>query len=156
MSPENLIPLSEHERFEQLCALLAVGELPEADFQELQRHLAECASCQQLYTDFCRIGSDDLGFAAAHRLAEAAATSAPAIPKEAMPYLERLYDRIAASDQGGPAPVPHVQPAAPRSLWRDPIAFHARPIAAWALAALLVLAIGAIGYRRYEDAATQR
>jgi hypothetical protein len=155
MSSENLIPLSEHERFEQMCALLALGELPDEDFQELQRHLGECAPCQQLYDDFCRIGSDDLGFAVAHRQSEAPIPGTPSIPKEASPYLNRLRDRIADLDQSGR----EVKATAKRSgwqhLWDGLMAFRTNPIVAWATAVLVILALASIGYRRYEQAATR-
>jgi hypothetical protein len=152
MSADNLIPLSEHERFEQMCALLALGELPAEEFKELQRHLTECASCQQLHTDFCRIGSDDLGFAAAHRQTDAPATAPPLVTKEAAPYLARLYERIADSDEGECKDRVTV---ASVGRWRGVLAFPAEPILAWAAAALVVLALGGTGYRRYEEAVTQ-
>jgi hypothetical protein len=139
MSAENSIPLSEHERFEQMCALLALGELPEEDFKELQRHLTECAPCQQLYEDFCRIGSDDLGFVAANRHAES-----PVAAREAAPYLDRLYRRISLEHVPTPKP----------SLWRRMVALPTNPMFAWSAALALVIAVGGFAYFRYQQAAT--
>ena len=47
--------------FEELCALAAIGELSPAEFAELQQHLAGCDDCRELYADFRRIASDELG-----------------------------------------------------------------------------------------------
>jgi hypothetical protein len=149
MSPENYSPLSEHERFEQMCALMAVGELPEEGFREFQRHLIECGSCQQLYTDFCRIGSDDLGFAAAHRSPETATPSVPATSaamlSDASSYLERLYARIADAAPKLETLPQHGSEAVRRS------EFPLRQIAGWAVAAILLVAI-ALGSFRYRQA----
>src|SRR5216683_562207 len=50
-----------HEWFEELCALAAIGELGAAEFRDLQEHLAGCTHCRHLYADFCRISADDIG-----------------------------------------------------------------------------------------------
>jgi len=59
-----------HEWFEELCALAAIGELGAGEFQDLQEHLAGCAHCRQLYADFCRISADDIGLVAIQGRAE--------------------------------------------------------------------------------------
>lgn len=56
--------ITHNEWFEELCALAAIGELSAAEFAELQQHRADCATCRELYADFCRITSDDIGLAA--------------------------------------------------------------------------------------------
>ncbi len=55
---------THNEWFEELCALGAIGELSAAEFVELEQHRADCVTCRELYADFCRITSDDIGFAA--------------------------------------------------------------------------------------------
>src|SRR5258708_23518095 len=55
------------ERFEQLCALAAIGEVSAAEFAELNEHLATCSNCQELYADFRRIASNELGAVATGR-----------------------------------------------------------------------------------------
>jgi hypothetical protein len=55
------------ERFEQLCALAAIGEVSPAEFAELNEHLATCSNCQELYADFRRIASNELGAVATGR-----------------------------------------------------------------------------------------
>jgi hypothetical protein len=59
-----------HEWFEELCALAAIGELGAPEFHDLQEHLAACPHCRQLYTDFCRISADDIGLVAIQGRAE--------------------------------------------------------------------------------------
>jgi hypothetical protein len=55
------------ERFEQLCALAAIGEVSATEFAELNEHLATCSNCQELYADFRRIASNELGAVATGR-----------------------------------------------------------------------------------------
>jgi len=59
-----------HEWFEELCALAAIGELGAAEFRDLQEHLAGCPHCRQVYADFCRISADDIGLVAIQGRAE--------------------------------------------------------------------------------------
>src|SRR5207245_8660561 len=59
-----------HEWFEELCALAAIGELGASEFHDLQEHLAGCPHCRQLYADFCRISADDIGLVAIQGRAE--------------------------------------------------------------------------------------
>jgi hypothetical protein len=55
------------ERFEELCALAAIGELSASEFAELNEHLPGCQHCRELYVDFCRMASHDMGAVAAGR-----------------------------------------------------------------------------------------
>jgi len=59
-----------HEWFEELCALAAIGELGAAEFRDLQEHLAGCPHCRHVYADFCRISADDIGLVAIQGRAE--------------------------------------------------------------------------------------
>lgn len=59
-----------HERYEEMCALATIGELPEAEFTELQEHLVVCDSCQQLYREFCQISANYLGSLATDSLSK--------------------------------------------------------------------------------------
>jgi hypothetical protein len=43
--------MPNHERFEELCAMAAAGEISTEDLRGLQSHLEECASCEKMYTD---------------------------------------------------------------------------------------------------------
>src|SRR5215469_454594 len=51
---------TQHDYFRELCSLAAIGELSPDEFDELRNHLAGCAECCSLYTDFARIASSDL------------------------------------------------------------------------------------------------
>src|SRR5882724_6144227 len=57
----------QHETFEELAALAAVGELSPLELQRLRHHLAECPACREVYEGFADIASNDLGAAAAAR-----------------------------------------------------------------------------------------
>jgi hypothetical protein len=59
-----------HERYEEMCAVAAIGELPDWEFDELQNHLSACHQCRELYREFCRISAHDLGTFAAPRQSE--------------------------------------------------------------------------------------
>jgi hypothetical protein len=63
LNPDHL----KDERYEELCALAAIGELSAGEFAELNEHLASCSNCQSLYFDFRRIASNEMGAVAAGR-----------------------------------------------------------------------------------------
>jgi Anti-sigma-K factor rskA, C-terminal len=44
--------MSDHEWFEQLCALGVTGDLEPEEFRQLGEHLYECARCRASYQDF--------------------------------------------------------------------------------------------------------
>jgi hypothetical protein len=43
--------MSNHERFEELCALAAAGEISTAERLELMGHLEDCESCRETFGD---------------------------------------------------------------------------------------------------------
>jgi Anti-sigma-K factor rskA len=51
MSPREL----GHERFEELCALSALGQISAEEFGELQAHLQGCSACRLRQADFAEI-----------------------------------------------------------------------------------------------------
>src|SRR5260370_11619043 len=57
----------QHENFEELAALAAVGELSALELERLRHHLAECSRCRDAYEAFADVASNDLGVAAAAR-----------------------------------------------------------------------------------------
>jgi len=57
----------EHEAFEELVALAAVGELSALEQERLRHHLLECPRCAEMYEAFADVASNDLGVAAADR-----------------------------------------------------------------------------------------
>src|SRR5713101_8577297 len=55
----------QHESFEELAALAAVGELSPLELQRLRHHLAECSPCRESCEAYGDVASNDLGVAAA-------------------------------------------------------------------------------------------
>jgi hypothetical protein len=47
--------MSNHERFEELCAMAAAGEISGEDLREFQAHLEDCPSCEKAFTDMKNI-----------------------------------------------------------------------------------------------------
>lgn len=50
--------MSEHEHFQELCALAASGQISTEEWQRLREHLEECLSCAEALSDFGRLGAD--------------------------------------------------------------------------------------------------
>jgi hypothetical protein len=51
--------MSEHERFEELSALAAIGQLSAEELRELNQHLRECGQCREAASDFkCIVESE--------------------------------------------------------------------------------------------------
>jgi hypothetical protein len=59
-----LSPEWQHERFEEMAAMAAIGELPAPEFEELREHVTSCYRCREVSADFARIASTDLGLLA--------------------------------------------------------------------------------------------
>jgi DNA repair exonuclease SbcCD ATPase subunit len=49
--------MGKHEHFEDLCAAASIGQASGAELAELQQHLAECADCQQTYSEFLELSA---------------------------------------------------------------------------------------------------
>ena len=47
----------EHEHYEELCSLAAIGEISEAELQDLRSHLTECADCRDRLFDFSQLSA---------------------------------------------------------------------------------------------------
>src|SRR5260370_27830426 len=80
------------EWYEELCALAAIGELSSSEFEDLQKHLAECGDCRQVYADFRRMSAGDLGLVAALKQSDRTADETGALVDESA-VLDRLLDR---------------------------------------------------------------
>jgi len=55
--------MREHEYFEQLSSLAAIGDLSPAEFAELKSHLHECRSCLAVYNEFNELADYQLPLA---------------------------------------------------------------------------------------------
>jgi hypothetical protein len=136
-----------HEWFEELCALAAIGELAAAEFHDLQEHLAACPHCRQLYADFCRISADDIGLVAIQGRAEESDEDSPGPLDE-----QELLGRVLSRTREQAVDAPRVSSAARIgdhsirfsgvSMWQ----WLQRPTLAYGVLALL-LAAGAGAYR---------
>src|SRR5260370_10207575 len=47
----------EHAHYEEFCALLAIGEISEAELQYLRSHLADCKGCRDRLADFSQLSA---------------------------------------------------------------------------------------------------
>jgi len=86
----------QHESFEELAALAAVGELSPLELQRLRHHLAECPPCRESCEALADVASNDLGVAAAVALSIADVGLGDADETEAREHLERLRNRLKA------------------------------------------------------------
>ncbi len=140
-----------HEWFEELCALAAIGELAAAEFRDLQEHLAACRHCRDLYADFCRISADDIGLVAIQGRAEQNIEDG-AGPLDEQELLSRVLSR-ARREQTVEAPRVssatdigcHTIRSRGASMWQ----WLQRPALAYGVLALLLAA--AAGAYRFRD-----
>src|SRR5713101_9963904 len=84
----------QHENFEELVALAAVGELSALELERLRHHLAECSRCRDAYEAFAEVASNDLGVAVAARESIEDVGAADADQTQAQEHLERLRNRL--------------------------------------------------------------
>jgi hypothetical protein len=49
--------MSEHEHFEELCALIVSGLASEVEYRELETHLLSCEECRARVADFTQLGA---------------------------------------------------------------------------------------------------
>jgi len=88
----------QHENFEELAALAAVGELSALELERLRHHLAECSRCREAYEAFADVASNDLGVVVAGRDSIEDLGTADADQTQAREHLERLRNRLNAQD----------------------------------------------------------
>ncbi len=123
----------EHSRFEELCALAAVGQIAPDEMSALRAHLQECPSCKQVQADFLDVNSVWL---------TAANQTAPSMPMSEAAMKAKILGRLQQSGARFSKPVmrqiaePSVIPidiAERGKRWRVPI---------WAVAAMFI--VGAV------------
>ena len=88
----------QHENFEELAALAAVGELSALELERLRHHLAECSRCRDAYEAFADVASNDLGVAIAARESIEDLGPTDSDQGQAREHLERLRIRLKADD----------------------------------------------------------
>src|SRR6266699_4831665 len=127
----------QHENFEELAALAAVGELSALELERLRHHLAESSRCRDAYEAFADVASNDLGVAVAGRDSIEDLGTADADQTQAREQLERFRKRLKADDSrlanAGESPE-----RALTSGVRNKLRFRA---AAYGIAAVLLLSV---------------
>jgi hypothetical protein len=153
MMPTVLSP-KHNDWYEELCALGAVGELSASEFDELQEHLGECENCRNLYADFRRIASEDLGLVAVLKQSEHAVEGQEEVPEREM--LSRVLDRASRARASSSAVSPPPLPVAKQRTLLDRLSRLAiwlrQPALSYGSLALLVCIGVAIGAYRFREA----
>lgn len=135
------------ERFEELCALAALGQISAGEYVELRSQLIVCKDCRKSHQDYLEILHEHLPLVAA---GEPADTSSKVALHESS-YRQRFMQRT--EDQSSSPVIPARAGNATRSgvgagLWYRPnrMARYALPVAA----GLLVAALGLNGFQWYR------
>ena len=141
------------EWYEELCALAAIGELSSSEFEDLEKHLAECADCRQVYADFRRISAGDLGLVAALKQSDRAADEAGALVDENA-VLGRLLDRATHERAHGSTenvPGPELQRQRAREGFARFRIWLRQPALSYGSIGLILCAVAAVGAYRLKE-----
>jgi hypothetical protein len=151
----DLSPSRPHsDWYEELCALAAIGELSSSEFEELQRHLADCKDCRGLYSDLRRLASDDLGTVAVTKRIKRSEQATDSVDEQAL--LTHLLDRANRERETRGAPFSTRVSSAQRRILTDRLSaimfwLH-RPALSYGSLALIVCIGAAIGAYRLKEA----
>jgi hypothetical protein len=141
--------------YEELCALAAIGELSSSEFEELQKHLAECEDCRQTCADFRRVTAGDLGTVAALKHSERSADETGALVDETA-VLGRLLDRATRERVQRPTESVPLESDLERQRARERFAalmiWLRRPALSYGSLALILCAVAAVGAYRLREA----
>src|SRR5258708_432694 len=145
----------QHESFEELAALAAIGELSPLELQRLRHHVAECQPCRDAYEAFADVASNDLGAAAAAAHPREDASVGEADETEAREHLARLRNRLNADAPAQRFPVDLRRSESGKNYragsWRR---------AAFGIAATILLAVAGISgiafWRTTKDVSAER
>src|SRR6266481_5283532 len=132
----------QHENFEELAALAAVGELSALELERLRHHLVECSRCRDAYEAFADVASNDLGVAVAARKSIVDFAPADADQAQAREHLERLRDRLKADDSKLAYARESPKRALPSGVSNK---YRIRAAAAYGVAAVLLLSLAVAG-----------
>ena len=139
--------------YEELCALAAIGELSSSEFDELQRHLAECDDCRELHADFCRISANDLGLVAVLKKPEPPQDDAGQMDEQAL--LHRLLDRAQRERGigGGPSASEERLPVHSHrgNIIGKAMYWLHRPVLSYGTVGLLLCAVVAVAALRFKE-----
>lgn len=133
-----------HERYEEMCALATIGELPEAEFTELQEHLVVCDSCQQLYREFCQISASYLGSLAADSLSKPCRADNDLDPED---LLSKCLARAALKERTHPSNPILPENRSRKEFFSSLLSFIRGRRSAYSLAAFaMIFAAGFVGF----------
>lgn len=141
--------------YEELCALAAIGELSSSEFEELQKHLAECEDCRQVYADFRRVSGEDLGLVAALKHSERTTQEVESVLDPNASFA-RLLDRATreradrATETKARAPMLESQSL--RNRFASWILWLRRPALSYGSLGLILCALAAVGAYRSREA----
>ena len=137
----------DHERFEELCALAALGQISAGEYAELRSHLIACEDCRRSRQDYLEILHEHLPLVAA---GEPAGSSSKVALHESS-YRQRFLQRT--EHRSSSPTTPPIAGNATRSgvgagQWYRPnrMTRYALPLAA----GLLVAALGLSGFQWYR------
>jgi archaellum component FlaC len=137
---------SNHEHFEELCALAASAQISEPEFVELQDHLEGCVDCRSAYADFIDLFHNKLPLADPEVVDSSTRTG---FFSEYPSYRERF---LARARRQGLAVLNSPTQQKPRrrfTIWTRP-GFGYAQLATLAVAALLV-AVGLLAYNLHQS-----
>lgn len=129
------LPTDPHEEFRELCALATTGELTAEEWDRLTEHLAHCDACRQVKQQYEQV--------IATTIPALAAESAGARDEESARSswsIEEAEARLMDSLDSEPAPLRLGPATSARTV-------HWNEVRRYAIAALILVAIGLAGYR---------
>jgi hypothetical protein len=103
--------MPKHEHFEELCALLPIGQLSAEEYEELSEHLRACGNCRHATEEFSLV-LDQLPNA------DSDVDDQSLLVLQGKSYRERFLKRATA--EGVPFSNQVLHPVAPMKLWRWP------------------------------------
>src|ERR1039458_4036831 len=126
--------LDDHERFEELCALVQTNSLDIRERLELERHLESCGTCRELCAEYSMIGEDGMPF-----LSSDYALSEEAKRWDSSAARERLFSSIRSQRTHK---VLSITTGSQSSNWKFAPLIKGRYLAIGSLAACLLVAVG--------------
>ena len=92
---------SEHEYFEQLCALAPTGQIPQEEMDCLSQHLSRCEACRETLAGYRELCADVGAFHTATEMNLDSFQSMVDDPRRKAAARERLMARLRADDEIG-------------------------------------------------------
>lgn len=140
--------LVNHDRYEQLAALAATGQLQPAEYAEFVSHLEVCSACQKEFDEYLQILHNQFP------LLHSAMTTSPEAGRE-VPREDGLKSRFFARARAEGLPFA-TAPEAPREAWTRPRLWAARPAFGYAAAVVLIAVTGVLAYQWRQAELTRR